>query len=206
MTNRDKRLLQRLAYIEFSRHILPSGDKRPSSDTHFIIDSRYFPSKIRYGDYMDYRRMLLKNDSESRQDDDSQTERHLHNIVRDRRERSGSNESSVITILYSIGGIYHYDSLSYIAEIDKRKLQGNDIDPHLQASMDGFDCVKRAPCVGEDGNPLETRFDEVDEILRRVRLEALMSCREPWRKELLDEVIDKYLAEVEDARKPPVFY
>ncbi|THH04984.1 hypothetical protein EW145_g5128 [Phellinidium pouzarii] len=61
------------------------------------------------------------------------------------------------------------------------------IPPTLRPDAHTLEGMKRAPCCDLQGRPLEACYDEVDEMVRRIRKESKLSSKSVWLK--IDEVM-----------------
>lgn len=123
---------------------------------------------------------------------------HIRRIVND-REAEGEH-MTIVNVQRSASDGNDPHTTFFVADIDKTH------SPESLYGNEATDRIQRPSCVDVFGRPLEATYDEVDEIVRRVRLEARLSSRPPWSTDLIHDVLKQYINDRGDSRKVTLYY
>lgn len=202
MSKRDKRFLQLLGLIEVLRHwdALQADCKKSIpdiavEDTEYAISFCKTPDPYLYGSQTPASRR--ENFADFPIEMEYPEVSHVQNIVEDRR-KSGIS-LTVIKVMHS--SWEHSSSATafcVVEGLEQHAVQQRSFSPGAGA--------KRPSGTSAKTVPFACRYDDVDELVRLVKIDAQRTNRRSWDNDIVQAAVQKYLKEAGGAMKLPIFY
>lgn len=197
LSSKERQFLQWLAIKEILRHrdaLLADFVRRfPDSsfqDLSLKVDFSAYPPRIHC-----FAKTAGKTPTSCPPQLVTAKEIHAHAIT-DERQRNGI-QATLITVVHPSSNCRSKTTFYFAAELSDYNV------PRFEPI---FEARKRPACIDKDGKQLEAAFDEIDELARRAWMEAFFSPLKRWDEDLVQAVVEKYLRDVGDARKAPLYY